>query len=93
MKIAPIAALTLLLAIPQALAQAPVPVTVDNFVRAETDLYFSNSVKAGGFGGWRHIRQLILIDQEPVVRGNWDTLYSTRVFGKWKFPEAEPVGR
>ena len=26
------------------------PVTVDNFVRAETDLYFSNIVKHGGFG-------------------------------------------
>ena len=34
-----------------ALAQSPVPVTVDNFPRAESDLYFSNSIKdAGGIG-------------------------------------------
>jgi hypothetical protein len=55
-------------------------VTIDNFVRAETDRYFNNSVKGGGFGAWRHIRGLIPIDQQPVIRGNRDTLYSTRVF-------------
>jgi hypothetical protein len=32
-----------------------IPVTVENFVRAETDLYFSNSVNGGGFDGWHHI--------------------------------------
>lgn len=56
-----------------------VPVTVDNFVRAETDLYFSNSVIGGGFGGWHHIRELLPIDHQTVIRGNRDTLYSTRV--------------
>jgi hypothetical protein len=35
----------------QVLAQSPVPVTVDNFVRAESDLYMGNAVKeAGGTG-------------------------------------------
>jgi hypothetical protein len=63
-----------------ALAQMAIPVTVDNFVRAETDLYFGNSVEAGGFGGWHHIRQLLPIDHQTVIRGNRDTLYSTRVF-------------
>ncbi|MFX3816615.1 hypothetical protein ACJBTP_11315, partial [Streptococcus suis] len=62
------------------LAETPVPVTVDNFVRAETDLYFTNSVKGGGFGGWHHIRELLPIDKQTVIRGNRDTLYSTRVF-------------
>ncbi len=63
-----------------ALAQRTIPVTVDNFVRAETDLYFGNSVKAGGFGEWHYVRQLLPIDHQTVIRGNRDTLYSTRVF-------------
>jgi hypothetical protein len=62
-----------------ATAQNAVPVTVDNFVRAETDLYFSNSVKGGGFNGWHHIRELFPIDRQSVIRGNRDTLYSSRV--------------
>ena len=63
-----------------ALAQKAIPVTVDNFVRAETDLYFGNSVNGGGFGGWHHIRELLPVDRQTVIRGNRDTLYSTRVF-------------
>ncbi|SAK86225.1 hypothetical protein AWB79_06035 [Caballeronia hypogeia] len=59
---------------------APAAVTVDNFVRAETDLYFNNSVTDGGFGGWHHNRGLLPIDHQTVIRGNRDTLYSTRVF-------------
>jgi len=61
-------------------AQGTVPVTVENFVRAETDLYFTNSANAGGFGGWHHIRELLPIDHQSVIRGNRDTLYSSRVF-------------
>jgi hypothetical protein len=60
---------------------------VDNFVRAETDRYFNNSVSGGGFGGWHHVRELLPIDHQPVIRGNRDTLYSTRVFDL----EAGPV--
>jgi hypothetical protein len=61
-------------------SSSTVPVTVNNFVRAETDLYFTNSANAGGFGGWHHIRELLPIDHQSVIRGNRDTLYSTRVF-------------
>jgi hypothetical protein len=63
-----------------AISQTEIPVTVDNFVRAETDLYFSNTVKGGGFGSWHHIRELLPIDHQTVIRGNRDTLYSARVF-------------
>ncbi|MNQ47478.1 hypothetical protein D3C85_613230 [compost metagenome] len=62
------------------LAENSVPVTVDNFVRAETDRYFNNSVTGGGFAGWHHIRDLLPIAHQSVIRGNRDTLYSTRVF-------------
>ncbi|UVF21621.1 DUF1254 domain-containing protein [Microvirga terrae] len=64
-----------------ALAEAPangtIPVTVDNFTRAETDLYFATPVKqAGGTGKFYHYREPMRIDQQTVVRANRDTLYS-----------------
>jgi hypothetical protein len=73
-------ALTLGAAITPFATAEPIPVTVDNFVRAETHLYFKNSVTAGGFGGWHHIRELMPIDRQTVIRSNRDTLYSSRVF-------------
>lgn len=58
----------------------PVPVTADNFIRAETDLYFSNMVKDGGFGKFLHRREPATIENQPVIRLNRDTLYSAAVF-------------
>ncbi len=55
-------------------------VTPDNFCRAETDLYFTNFVKDGGFGKFVHIREPTPLDQQKVVRMNRDTLYSSAVF-------------
>lgn len=55
-------------------------VTPDNFVRAETDLYFGNIVKDGGFGAFHHIRELAPLDKQLVIRQNRDTLYSSAVF-------------
>jgi hypothetical protein len=57
-----------------------VPVTVDNFIRAETDLYMSNIVKDGGFGKLVHRREPASIDNQTVIRLNRDTLYSSAVF-------------
>jgi hypothetical protein len=69
---------------PSAQAQEPaskaVPVTAENFVRAETDLFFGNAVKDGGFGKFLHHRQMMGVDEQFVVRGNRDTLYSIGVF-------------
>ena len=59
---------------------ATIPVTADNFIRAETDLYFGNIVKDGGFGKLRHFREPAPIDEQHVIRMNRDTLYSTAVF-------------
>lgn len=57
-----------------------VPVTPDNFARAESDLYFGNIVKDDGFGKFMHIRVVTPIDHQPVIRMNRDTLYSGAVF-------------
>jgi hypothetical protein len=56
-----------------------VHVTVDNFVRAESDRYFSAIVKQGGFGKLLHRRAPASIDNQDVVRMNRDTLYSSIV--------------
>ena len=61
-------------------ASAPIPVTAENFPRAETDLYFSNIVKGDAFGKFLHHRQPASIDQQDVIRLNRDTLYSAAVF-------------
>ena len=55
-------------------------VTVDNFVRAETDRTLARYVKQGAFGKFLHIRQPTPIDKQDVIRMNRDTLYSVGVF-------------
>jgi hypothetical protein len=57
-----------------------IPVTVDHFIRAESHRYFTNRFKQGGFGKLFHLREPIPIEQQPVIRGNRDTLYSSGVF-------------
>jgi hypothetical protein len=52
------------------------PVTVDNYNRAQTDVYFAGVVKSGGFGKFRHGRELAPPVQQGIVRPNRDTLYS-----------------
>ena len=65
-------------------SQSPVaagtPVTVDNFIRAESDLYFRNVVKEGGLGKFAHRREPAAIDNQTVIRLNRDTLYSSALF-------------
>jgi len=53
----------------------PITVTLDNFIRAETDMYFGNSVADGGLGKLRHRRKMADIDKQDVVRMNRDTIY------------------
>jgi hypothetical protein len=59
---------------------APIPVTPDNFARAETDLYSGGFVKNGGFGKFDHTRAPAPVDKQTVIRLNRDTLYSAAVF-------------
>lgn len=59
----------------------PVPVTVENFVRAESDTYFAATVKGcDAFGKFGHNRLPTPIDKQTVIRMNRDTLYSAAVF-------------
>lgn len=58
----------------------PITVTVDNFGRAESDLYFASMVKQGGFAKFNHNRTLTPLSEQTVVRMNRDTLYSAAVF-------------
>ena len=64
-----------------AYAQDAVPVTVDNFIRAESDLYFRGILKdSGAIGKFLHRREPAQIANQTVIRLNRDTLYSSAVF-------------
>jgi len=57
------------------------PVTVDNFVRAESDHMIRSNMKMMGvdFGKFTHLRKPTTPDNQPVIRMNQDTLYSGTV--------------
>ena len=55
-------------------------VNVDNFVRAESDRMFAAlSQQAGGVNVLHHHREPASIDEQPVIRQNRDTLYSSAI--------------
>ncbi|PQZ47198.1 hypothetical protein CQ052_19260 [Ochrobactrum sp. MYb15] len=78
LHISTIAAATLFAALPA--AADPILVNSDNFVRAESDLYFSGIAANGGFGKFDHTREMAPLDKQTVIRLNRDTLYSSAVF-------------
>jgi hypothetical protein len=57
-----------------------VTVTLDNFIRAETDMYLGKTARSGGFGRLEHLRKMADVDKQDVVRMNRDTIYSSGVF-------------
>jgi hypothetical protein len=67
-----------------ALAQSPsgttVPVTIDNYNRAQSDVYFALNVKGGSFGKFLSLREPVPLDKQGIIRPNRDTLYSGAVF-------------
>jgi len=75
-----LAAMSLVMASSVASAQTPTSqaelVTVENYNRAQTDVYFAGVVKNGGFGKFGHGRELALPAQQGIPRPNRDTLYS-----------------
>src|SRR5262245_29795156 len=75
-----------LISLVAACAQSPSPagntitVTVDNFPRAESDLYMTHALKDGAFGKVHHNRTPAEIEHQTVIRMNRDTLYSSGLF-------------
>ncbi|WP_457587082.1 DUF1254 domain-containing protein [Ensifer canadensis] len=63
-----------------ATAADAVIVGVDNFIRAESDMYAAAMVKDGALGKFLHRREPASIDNQTVIRLNRDTLYSSGVF-------------
>jgi hypothetical protein len=57
-----------------------VPVTAQNFMRAESDNYLAVNVKKAGLGRLAHNREPASIEDQTVIRLNRDTLYSFGVF-------------
>jgi hypothetical protein len=51
-------------------------VTVENYNRAQADVYFASVVMNGGFTKFRHGRELAPPAQQGIPRPNRDTLYS-----------------
>ena len=70
---------TILTAFAQSPKGSAVPVTPDNFARAETDMYLAIFVKRGSLGKFVHLRDLPPLEGTGV-RANRDTLYSEAVF-------------
>ncbi len=68
-------------ALAPALAEDPVQVTADNYVRAETDFQMKGYIEnLNCFGTFNHSRKPYDADNQVTVRGNRDTLYSFGVF-------------
>jgi hypothetical protein len=74
------------LAIASSVGSAQIPasnnqlVTVENYSRAQSDVYFAGLVNSGGFGKFRHGRELVRPTQRGIIRPNRDTFYSLAVF-------------
>ena len=57
-----------------------IPVTIDNFNRVATDIELDKYVTlAGGINRFYHFREPTPVENQPTVRMNRDTLYSTAV--------------
>ncbi len=56
------------------------PITVDNFVRAETDRTLRSFVTQGALGKFNHFHELTPVADQHVQRTNRDTLYSISVY-------------
>ncbi|SFC08041.1 Protein of unknown function [Halobiforma haloterrestris] len=58
----------------------PIPVTWENYPRANCHLTWELTVDNGGFGQFNHQRDLAPIEDQLAIQANRDTLYSLGVF-------------
>lgn len=58
-----------------------IPVTIANYIRAESDAQFkAYAEKAGGVGKIMHFRVPYPVENQTTIRGNRDTVYSFGIF-------------
>jgi hypothetical protein len=57
----------------------PVPVNVDNVVRAETDRTFAALAERGGIKVLLHHGEPAPVEEQPVIRQDRDTLYTSSI--------------
>ena len=86
-------ALTWSVAFAQTGGSKPVPVTADNFIRAESDGVFTGLVAQGGVGKFFHNRQLTPIDDHVVQRANRETLFNGCVRPRCRAGDDHASGR
>lgn len=81
MKTLILAVVVLAASVPPCVLAEKVPVTIRNYVRAESDFQFKGyAEKAGGIGKMMHLREPYSVEHQTTIRGNRDTLYSAVVF-------------
>jgi len=80
MKHSPVILPVLLVTLAAAENGRPIPVTPENFIRAESDLYMSAVVQKGGFGRFDKVRDLAPVERQTSTHANRDTLYAAAVF-------------
>ncbi len=81
MKNISIAMITVIFLLPFSIHAETVPVTMENYVRAESDFQFKEyAAKAGGVGKMLNMREVYPVENQTTIRGNRDTLYSMGVF-------------
>ncbi|MBL9060783.1 MAG: DUF1254 domain-containing protein, partial [Mangrovicoccus sp.] len=80
MRRAALAVATLAALLPGAGMADPVKVDAATFTRAETDRYMTDIVTRNGLGIMVHGREPARVDDQPVIRMNRDTLYSSGVY-------------
>ncbi|TWT47772.1 DUF1214 domain-containing protein [Botrimarina hoheduenensis] len=80
MKIAISALVALAAILPNAGLAETIPVTIMNYIRAESDVQFKGyAERAGGVGEILHLREPYSVENQTTIRGNRDTLYSAVV--------------
>ena len=63
-----------------AIAEEPIIVNVDNFVRAETATQIDSYMKlTGGVNKFFHFREAVPLDKQTLIRMNRDALYSSAI--------------
>ena len=81
MKTTLLALAALIPLLPASIRAEGVPVTIANYVRAESDVQIKGyAEKAGGVGKILHLREPYSVENQTTIRGNRDTLYSMVVF-------------